>query len=574
MAERLPNHKFHRWLTMADKYEETWRRSNQQCFEYYDGDQWTREEQEEIESRGQQPTVINTIQPTVDMIRSIEIERRSDISVVGREGSDDGKAQLLTALLKHVFDTCNFDYYHSMAFLEALIGGRGWIECGIQSDERGRDQVKVDWIPWENVRVDPFSRKPDASDAKFIIKQKWLDLDVVKVLFPDAAEQLDSVFNDAYGDTFQGQEHEAQMQAGDRGIGCYYDTKSQRVRICECYYTVPEKKTIEVVNELTGEKTPKEVFANTIRYVIFSDEIILKGSFEKDSDNENPLGIDYYPLIPVICMRDRLGRPRGVVQGLISIQDQINKLNSKFLWTVATNRLIAEDDAMRDPDEAREEIQKPDGLVLLNSGGLGKIRVDDKYRDLGYMSNHLNFLLQTEQRISGVNDSMLGLGGANERSGVMQSTRIQQGAAMQTSILENLYFSKQRIALVVLRLIGRYYTDYRVIRITQPNGLSDEYQFNVPGVDENTGEPKLLNDIPDTLFYDVVLKKVPPFSTMRERTLMIFSEVLKSNVIPAPVAAKLMLMLSDAPNKEDLILELENFYKEQAAAAAAMPAGQ
>lgn len=145
---------------------------------------------------------------------------------------------------------------------------------------------------------------------------------------------------------------------------------------------------------------------------------------------------------------------------------------------------------------------------------------------------------------------------------------------MQTSILENLYFSKQRIALVVLRLIGRYYTDYRVIRITQPNGLSDEYQFNVPGVDENTGEPKLLNDIPDTLFYDVVLKKVPPFSTMRERTLMIFSEVLKSNVIPAPVAAKLMLMLSDAPNKEDLILELENFYKEQAAAAAAMPAGQ
>lgn len=571
MSERLPNHKFHRWFQMADKYEESWRRSNQQCFEYYDGDQWTREEQEEIEARGQQPTVINTIQPTVDMIRSLEVERRADISVAGRENSDDGKAQLLTELLKQVFDNCNFDYYHSMAFREALIGGRGWIECGIQTDERGRDQVKVDWIPWENVRVDPFSRKPDASDAKFIIKQKWLDRDVVKKLFPKSSELIDSVFNE----TYHGQEYAAQMDAGDRGIGNYYDTRSQRVRICECYYTVPEHRMVEVKDEFTGKTKTKEVFVNAVHFVIFSDEIILQGSAENDSENKNLLGIDYYPLVPVICMRDRQGRPRGVVRGLISIQDQINKLNSKFLWTVATNRLIAEESAMRDPDEAREELQKPDGLVLLNDGGLGKIRVDDKYRDLGYMSNHLNFLLKTEQRISGVNDSMLGLGGENERSGVMQTNRINQGAAMQTSILENLYFSKQRIAQIVLRLIGKYYTDYRIIRVTQPNGMSDEYQFNIPQIDPETGKATgILNEISDTLCYDVVLKKVPPFNTMRERTLMIFSEVLKSGVIPPPVAAKLMLTLSDAPNKEDLIMELENFYKEQAAAAAAMPAEQ
>ena len=144
----------------------------------------------------------------------------------------------------------------------------------------------------------------------------------------------------------------------------------------------------------------------------------------------------------------------------------------------------------------------------------------------------------------------------------MQSTRISQGAAMQTTILENMYFSKQRIALVLLRLIGKFYTDYRVVRVTQPNGLTDNFEFNLPGRDKN-GNPVILNKIEDTLYYDVILKKVPPFNSIRDRQLTIFAEVLKSGVIPAPIAAKMMLSLADVPKKEDLILELENFYSGQ-----------
>ena len=73
----------------------------------------------------------------------------------------------------------------------------------------------------------------------------------------------------------------------------------------------------------------------------------------------------------------------------------------------------------------------------------------------------------------------------------------------------------------------------------------------------------LLMEIGDTLYYDVVLKRVPPFTSMRERTLQMFSEVMKTGVIPPQVAGKLMLMLADIPNREDLILEVENFYKGQ-----------
>lgn len=564
MAERKTDHIFDRWLKSAQAYEKDWRNANQQAFEYYDGEQWTDEERTAIEARGQQPTVINTISPTVDMVRSIEVDRRADIQVCGREGSDDAKSQLLTELLKHVFDTCNFDFYHSECFREALIGGRSWIEVSVVRNELGKDIIVVNHIPWNDIYVDPCSRKPDASDARFIIKQKWVDRDVAKMLFPDAIDEIDSVFNDDY----KGQEYEAQKDAVGRNTEYYYDRQSKRVKICECYYTMPSKEKIKVKNEITGKDEDKVVALNKVHYVIFSDEIILQGSAENHGLNVNPNKINYYTLIPIYATRDRLGRPRGMVRNLIDLQDQINKLNSKFLWTVATNRLMIEEGAARDNDEAREEMQKPDGLVILNQGGLGKIRVDDKYRDLSYMSNHLSFLLSMLQRISGVNDSVLGLGGANERSGIMQSARISQGAAMQTSILENLYFSKQRIAFVILRLMGVYYTDYRILRISAPNGTTDTYEYNKPQLNEKGEVTGILNKIEDTLYYDVILKKVAPFSTQRERMLSIFSEVLKAGVIPAPVAAKLMLTLSDAPHKEDLILEIENFYKEQQQMAA------
>lgn len=560
MSERLANNKFDSWLKTAQRYEEPWRKSNQLCFEYYDGEQWTTEEQTAINERGQQATVINTIQPTIDMIRSLEIDKRADIQVVGREESDDDKAKLLTELLKHSFDTSQFDYFHSEAFKESLIGGRGWMEVSVSNDERGKDIIKVNQIPWENVYLDPCSRKPDASDARFIIKVKWLDRDIAKELFPDSADDINSVFNDDY----KGQEAEAQRNTSERIGSDYYDSKTKRVKICECYYTKPEQVEEEVLDEISGKKKKKTILRNVIHYVIFSDEIILDGSADDDSKNVNKLGIDYFPLVPIYCTRDKDGRPKGVVKGLIDLQDQINKLNSKFLFTVASNRVLMESGAVNDPDEAREELQKPDGLVILNEGGLSRVRIDDKYRDLSYMSSHLQFLLSMEQRISGVNDSMLGFGGTNERSGVIQSNRISQGAAMQTSVIENMYFSKQRISQIVLRLIGKYYTDYRIIRITAPNGATDQYEFNKPERDITTGKVTgIFNQIDNIMLYDVILKKVPPFTSTRERTLQIFSEVIKSGVIPPPIAAELMISLADVPHKSDLILKLENFYKDQ-----------
>jgi hypothetical protein len=567
MAERVPDHKFDRWMRSAQKFEEEWRKGNQQNFEYIDGEQWSENERYTIESRGQQPTVINTVLPTVDMVCAVASQQQADIQVIGRESSDENMATLLTGLLKHVLDNCHYDYQEKTGIRESYIGGRSWFEVGIFTDERGKDLIKVDHVPWENVYLDPFSRKPDASDARFIIKAKWLDRDVVKSLFPEAEHLIDSVFDDDY----QGQEYEAQLNSTGRSE-FYWDAKSNRVRVCECYYKMPERVKIKILNEDTGKQQEKEIIKDVLHYVIFADEVILQGSASVHAENKPALDIDVYPLIPMYCRRDRKGRPAGLVKSLIDLQDQINKLQSKFMWTLMSNRLIVEDGACDDLESVREEYQRPDGVVKLNPGGLNKIRVDDKYRDLSYMSNHLNFLLMTEQRISGVNDSMLGLGGTNERSGVMQSTRISQGASMQTSILENMFYARECVARVILKLIGRYYTDYRIMQVTEPNGERVNYEFNKKErtIDPATGQVQesILNKIEDIIYYDVILKRVAPFTNLKERQMQIFAEVLKTGTLPAEIAGKIMLELSDLPNKQDLIMQMQDVQGQQRQIAA------
>ncbi len=544
------DHKFHRWLVSAENREKNWRLANEKNFDYYDGEQWTEEEKAILEGRGQQATVLNVIRPTVDMVLALEVDKRVDIQVIGRNADDSDTAELLTELLKQVFDASDADYCISQSFREGIIGGRGWLYIDIERDYDDDEddakptvgQIYLKWVPWEEVYIDPYHRKADGTDARFIIRKVWMDRDELKEIYPEKAERIDSVFNEAY----QGTEHEAQMNAPDRAVENYYDAKSGRVCLCHCWYRNAKGK---------------------IRYVIFSDEIFLYGDPDEDEKNDPPHEIDAYPLIPFYAFRSHKGNPKGLVEFLTDAQDQINKLNSKFLWNMSANRLIYEEGALADsPEETRMEINRPNGMVALASGGLNKIKIEENLRESSYLSQHMQFLLAMIQRTSGINDSMNGLGGINERSAAQQQNRILQGASMQTQILENLHFAKKQASKVILMLIGCYYTDGIIVRITRPNKEYDYVAINQPTVDANTGKPSgVLNKIDDVLRYDVVLTRVPPFSTTRERTMQLFSEVAKTGIFPPQIVAQVMLEMADIPHKRELMQTAEAYYQQQAA---------
>ena len=537
-------HKFHNWLIQAELFESDWRDSCNQMFEYYEGEQWTEEEIYEIESRKQQATVLNLIRPTIDTLLSIEVSRRSNIQVTGREASDDAMADTLTALLDQIEDESDADYYESQSFREGVIAGRGWVGCGVKknivgTDEKGETKeqydINIEWIPFEECYIDPYHRKPDGSDAKYIIRCVWHDRDEVKKMFGDKIDQ--STFDSVFGEDYRGVEYNAQENSTFRYD--YYDTTNQRVKLCYCWY--------------------KE--DGVLKYVVFSDEVFLVGS--ENGKNKNPLDIQEYPIIPFTCFRKKNGRPMGMVKLLVDAQDQINKLNSKFLWNMSVNRIMAEESATDDPDELRDQWNRPDGLAIVNDGSLGKIRIEENLRESQFLYQQMQFMIQMMQRTSGINDSMFGQSGTNERSAQQQRGRISQGTSMQTSILENLHFTLRKIAKVTLLLIGNFYTEERVVRVTGSNGLAEYIKLN--GQDDE-GNP--VNTIEDIVKYDVIMKEVPPFNGVREIMMRTFSEIAKSGVLPPPIVGEVMLTLSDIPEKEKLIQKLEGFYSAGGGAAA------
>ena len=57
----------------------------------------------------------------------------------------------------------------------------------------------------------------------------------------------------------------------------------------------------------------------------------------------------------------------------------------------------------------------------------------------------------------------------------------------------------------------------------------------------------------------MILKKVAPYDSIRDRQLTIFSEVLKSGVIPQEIAAEILLSLADIPNREEILRRTQEF---------------
>ena len=60
----------------------------------------------------------------------------------------------------------------------------------------------------------------------------------------------------------------------------------------------------------------------------------------------------------------------GMVRGLISLQDEINKRRSKALHLLSVHQVIAEKGAVQDVDKARRELARPDGFIEVASQGM------------------------------------------------------------------------------------------------------------------------------------------------------------------------------------------------------------
>lgn len=530
---------------------------------YVNGDQWTDEQKATLRTRGQMPIVYDVLSSTTRWLTGTEKRSRMDYKVLPRRKDAASAAERKTQILKYLSDVNRSPYGRSRAFEDAINVGVGWIESGI-TDGSESEPIYDRWESWRNMLWDSASVEADLRDARYVLRVKWVDVDIAKTMFPDraglvrvSADLLGSHGGiEVYGDDAM----DSQENFLDEAVGAGDDTNSStryRVRLIECWYRTPVKVDrmaggqfrgeiydpaseghVQAVD--TGESSVVQQTIMQVRVAIFTTRGLL---FEGPS----PYRHNRYPFTPIWCYRNgKTGLPYGVVRNLRGLQDDVNKRASKALHIMSSNKVIMDEGAIPEKyiDRFADEVARPDAIIVKAPGKELIINAD---RELSVA--HLELMSRSISQIqsaSGVTDEALGRT-TNASAGIAIQRRQEQAGMATAGIFDNMRFAAQVHGEKMLSLVEQFMTEEKTFRITNMRG-SPEY------ITINDGLPE--NDIVRTKA-DFVLSEQDWRASIRQAQVEELLGFMKHVVPVAPEIGKIALDLiveaMDLPNGAELV---------------------
>ena len=530
--------------------------------DFYDNIQWREEDARSLKERGQMPLVYNVIASSINWVLGTEKRGRTDYKILPRRKDASKPAERKTQLMKYLSDVNRSPFHRSRAFEDSVKVGIGWIESGVQEEDDG-EPVFMRYESWRNVLWDSACTEKDLSDCRYIFRTKWVDLDVAEAMFPDRVGILraSSAGTRSYGLDSDGDEV---MDAAEDALGGYASVRNaingyrrDRVRLIECWFRKPTKVSRMVGGEFNGEiyneKDPAPAHQEEIdqgkavpmtrtmmrmHVAVFCNTGMLWYG-------ESPYRHNQFPFTPIWCYRrGRDGMPYGMIRGMRDIQEDINKRASKALYILSTNKVIMDEGAVDDLDEFKDEVSRPDAILVKKKGYDLTINAE---RDLA--APHLELMSRSMamiQTLSGVTDENMGRQ-TNATSGRAVLARQEQGSMTTAGIFDNLRFAVQVHGEKELSLIEQYFSEQKEFRITNMRG-TPEY------ITINDGLPE--NDIVRTKA-DFIISDADWRATVRQaqtEELMALMQQL------APVAPQVALMtldlvveMMDVPNAEEIV---------------------
>ena len=485
--------------------------------DYRDGNQWNPDDASILIERGQMPLTFPLVKQMRDWITGTERRTRIDWNVLPREEDDVKTAAVKKSLLKYISDVNAIGFERSRQFDDAVDVGIGWIEEAYSRDGH-EEPITAAHVDWKCMWWDPFSRKANLRDCRYIHRVKFTDLDYAIAMFPDRAAQLrasavqtldpESELLDldaAVPQMFFSAHSQHQTVPGSAGSYVLRSSMNgltrsrQRVLLIETWYKQPTSVKLIAGDSAwdglrydpTNEKMKSEVDAGVVSLVDSVTEDMrvafwTPGYLLKEQDS--PYRHRRFPFTP--CWgyrRHRDGMPYGVIRLVRDSQDEYNKRRSKALFLLSTNRVEYESDAFcqDDEEEMLEEYARPDGRIRLANGALAnnKVRVtgnsDMAQAEIALMQEAKDNIYET----AGVTRENTGQD-SNAASGKAILAKQQQGAVTTAELFDNYRMSIQFSGQKMLSLCEQFLTLPKVFRIAGPNGAAQWERINQVRVDD------------------------------------------------------------------------------------------
>ena len=493
----------------------------------------------------------NLINPMLQLVSGYQRRNRKSTICVPVRSPNQKTADQMTKCLYYVHNKSGAYQVYSDCFEQgALTQGIGLIN--IQKDNI-TDDIKLRYVDFKSIIIDPYFRRHDLSDCRFIWTRQFFDRSEAARLYPQFADQILALPKGGYrDDKFYYMPEVYQIQFPNLIAFDEYWYLSSR----EATYII-DKETNET-QEFTGDeedlriikmrfgdrfkirKGPKSTVRRTL---LINDKVLI--------DEPHPYGLDKYPYVPMLGYFSPdtayyAYKFRGMVRDLRDPQYLFNRRKVADLDILEAQQqgMKVKKGALVTPDDS------------LNAGNGRVLVIDPKFQmqDVEQMQiiPPAPGMLQMEEmlkgimrEISGVNEELLG-SAVDDKAGILSMLR--QGAGITT--LQRLFdqFDESQ------RLCGDI-----IVEMIQKN-----WSYNK--VKQVIGEEPT-NEFDDKAFFDYGCKVIPGVLTETQQQLELgqilhLNEIMATN--PSPPIMEKIIDCMYIQNKDELKAKLSEFQQGQA----------
>lgn len=538
----------------------THRENASKCYRYREGDQWTPAELRALAERGQPPTVRNEIKPYVDRLQGQFLATRQTTTFLGRNTpADDDTANVLADLDRFVDQDCSYEFLEPEITKDGATGGIGWLRLDVGENELGQPRIEQTVENPFYMFPDPFFQKPDLSDCRYICHSKWIDIEGAIALAPDKEKQIVAAVGtrDFLVDANLG--FDARLR--NDPLMAFIDPDRERVRPVEFWYRRKMRRyqifTPDGVTALTvplgGEAYQEIKRAVPAKAYVAKPTVVDQmwcGMFLGGIllfHRQSPRRHQQFPWVIFLADRKKNGEPFGPVLNAIPVQDAINKRESKAMNMLTNRRIVAEKNAIEDPEEAQIENAKADGYIEVANGALSGQRVlFPDNQDIGNAQAQMaQSSIAAMPHVMGMPSEMMGMP-SEVRSGLGIAKKQQMGNLIQSPIVNNLRQFRFNRAKLKFQLIKEVFTGPMAFQVTDDPNAARVVELTASHIDAIKQR-----------IYDVVVADATDYTTLREQELdMIFKLLPQAAQLP-PGMMKLAIALTNLREKKTLMQMLD-----------------
>lgn len=559
------------------RFQPVWREEAAKADDYYDGHQLTGERLQRMEQLGIPPLITNMIAPAVNTMLGMEARTRTDWRVTQENEVQNVPEEMMDAMnakLNEAEREARADRAISDSYSGQLKSGLGWVEVSRNSDILGYP-YRVENVHRDEIWWDWRSRKPDLFDARYLIRKRAFDQDVLTSMMPEHADLIRWSMEDRFRtwqwdtkstiDTTLAYAAHLERVTNIDALE-WRNADRRRATLFEVWYR--QWKRAQVLKLPTGKvilfdkKDPRHDIAvrqGMIKPFMapFSEvRMAIYMGCHRLYDFKSPYSHRHFPYVPFWGYREgSSGVPYGVIRAMMSPQDVINSSDSKMHWMLNSRRLRADSDAIdtrfNSWQSVRENLSRSDSVVLLDPTKPNSRFKEDNEQNLNSQQFQRRQQAASDVRTAGGVFNQDAAQSSGVTSGVGLNTMIDNGNMAMSEINDNYQFARRQVGELLFSLVRDDLMKEETPVMVKKDGKKKLIVLNQRMPDGSIGNP--VASVPAK----VVLEDVPSTPAFRQQQLQMVTQ-LTAKLPPEMQAAvvDLWIGLTDAPEKEKVIERL------------------